>query len=235
MPASPQISVVVPCLNEKDCIITLLQEIHAQLTPIYSHEIIVVDDNSSDGTFDIIKKENLPYVKAFLRQENPPSLGGSIKFGIEQAKGETVIIMDSDFNHHPKYIPMLIDSLKHFDCVTVSRFVYGSSMGNKFRHIASWLFNMFLRITTRTMITDCLFGFCAIRRDILLQMPLKKIFYGYGDYYIRLMYFLQKNKVTILQVPGIHSPRLAGTPNRSLLKTFFRYLKAVIKISFERT
>src|SRR5690606_8627688 len=108
----------------------------------------------------------LPYVKPLLRTSNP-SLALSIRHGIEHSTGNIIVVMDSDFNHRPEYLPILIENMKYYDCVSASRFVYGGDMGNRFRHISSWLFNIFTRIVTRTFITDSLFGYFSIRRDVL--------------------------------------------------------------------
>jgi dolichol-phosphate mannosyltransferase len=224
------ISVILPCYNEKENILVLVEAIHKQLSHT-SHEIIVVDDNSPDGTYDLVKDAQLSYVVALVRKSDP-SFAKSIRHGIENARGNIIVVMDSDFNHKPEYLPILIENLKYYDCVSVSRFVYGGSMGNRFRHICSWLFNLFTRVLTRTFVTDSLFGYYAIRRDILYKIDFNKIFWGFGDYCIRLMYYLQKNRISILQVPGVLGQRLGGQGNTRMVKTLLQYTIEVIKLVF---
>lgn len=226
-----KVSVIIPCFNEKMNIIPLAKAIHQALDGT-SHEIIVVDDNSPDGTYNAVVQEALPYVQPFLRQDTP-SLGGSIGDGLRLAKGEYVVVMDSDFNHRPQDIQILVSNLQFYDCVSASRFVYGGYMGNRFRHVCSWVFNIFTRIATRTMVTDSLFGFFAIHRKHLAHLPFDKIFYGYGDYCIRLFYYLQKNNIQMLQIPGILGRRGAGEGNSKLIRTFIKYFSEVLKLSFK--
>jgi len=226
------ISVILPCYNEKENISALVLEIN-KILESDSHEIIIVDDNSPDGTYAYARALNLPFLKVLLNKGNA-SLGSSILVGIKQASGEHLIIMDSDFNHRPEDIPIFLANLKYFDCVSASRFVYGGRMGSKLRYLCSWIFNIFSRIITRTMVTDSLFGFIAVRKEILSQLPLESIFYGYGDYCIRLMYYLQKNSYSILQIPGILGSRRAGKGNTKLIRTFVKYLKAVLILAVSR-
>ncbi|MGZ3774641.1 MAG: glycosyltransferase [Bdellovibrio sp.] len=225
-----KVSVILPCFNEKENILFLVEAIHSFLSE-HSHEIIVVDDNSPDGTFNSVVEAGKPFVRAFKRTSEP-SLAKSIRYGIEKSIGDFVVVMDSDFNHKPEYLPIMIDNLKYYDLVSASRFVYGGDMRNRFRHISSWLFNIFTRILTKTFVTDSLFGYFAIRRDVLNTMKFDKIFWGYGDYCIRLMYYLQKEKVTILQIPGVLGERLGGEGNKRMIRTLMQYSGEVIKLAF---
>ena len=225
---SDKVSIILPCFNERDSILELAKAIHEQVEA-YNHEIIVVDDDSPDGTFDLVAEAGLSYLKAFKRTSDP-SLAKSIRFGIEQSTGSIVVVMDSDFNHLPNVLPIMIENTKYYDCVSASRFVYGGDMRNQIRHISSWLFNIFTRIVTRTFVTDSLFGYFAINREVLTKVDFDKVFWGYGDYCIRLMYYLQKNRATILQIPGVLGERLGGHGNQRMLKTLMQYISEVIKL-----
>ncbi|EKE01965.1 MAG: Dolichyl-phosphate beta-D-mannosyltransferase [uncultured bacterium] len=222
------VSVVLPCFNESGNIIPLIDTIHRELEiNKWQHEIIIVDDNSPDKTYDIVLQKQYRYVKAFLRTKEP-SFAKSIRYGIEQATGDYIVVMDSDFNHQPKYLPVLLENLKYYDCVVASRFVYGGKMSSKARHLASWFFNIFVRILTRHYITDSLFGYFAIKRNVLEKLKFDDIFWGYGEYCIRLMYYLQKNKTTILQIPAVLGERIYGKGNSRFVKIFVQYTKATI-------
>lgn len=227
---SDKVSIILPCFNERDGILVLVKAIHEQVEK-YNHEIILVDDDSPDGTFDLVVDAGLPYVRAYKRTGDP-SLGKSIRHGIEQSTGSIVIVMDSDFNHLPDVLPIMIENTKFYDCVSASRFVYGGDMRNRFRHISSWLFNIFTRIVTRTFVTDSLFGYFAINRDVLAKIDFDKVFWGYGDYCIRLMYYLQKNRASILQIPGVLGERIGGQGNQRMLKTLMQYTSEVVKLVF---
>jgi len=224
------ISVVLPCFNEKGNIIPLIHEINATLYN-QPHEIIVVDDNSPDGTYQAVVDLDLPNVYVILRTTDP-SLAKSIRAGIEESKGNIIVIMDSDFNHEPHYLPVMISNCQFYDVVSGSRFVYGGSMGSKFRHISSWIFNIFVRILTKKLITDSLFGFIAIRREALERVNFDAVFWGYGDYCIRLMYYLQEKSCTVLQIPVVLGQRKYGEGNKKLVKMLFKYLKATLHLAF---
>jgi dolichol-phosphate mannosyltransferase len=230
---STKISVILPCFNEAKSIVRLIEEISNELKA-YSHEVIVVDDNSPDGTYDTVLEysQNLDegIVVPVLRKKDP-SLAKSIRTGIEKADGGIIVVMDSDFNHQPKYIPFMIENLKHYKCVSGSRFVYGGHMGSKLRLIFSWLFNIFVRLITNGHITDSLYGFFAIKKkDIYKYCDFSKVFWGYGDYCIRLFFYFQREKVSILQFPVVNGKRVAGESNKKFVRTFYQYFTAVLKL-----
>ncbi len=227
-----KISVVLPCYNEKDNIITLIDEIHHYLND-FSHEIVVVDDNSPDGTYDLVKNKNYPFV-ILVKRLKDPSLGKSIRVGVESSSGDVVVLMDSDFNHRPEELPALLNGLQYFNCVIASRFVYGGFMSNKYRYIASWLFNVFVRVVTRNFITDSLYGYVAIRRGDLFKVDFDKVFYGYGDYCIRLLYYLQRNRLAMLQIPSVLGVRRGGAGNKHFVRTFILYTKETLKLVFKK-
>ena len=222
------VSVILPCYNESGNILPLIEALHKQLG-FCNHQIVVVDDNSPDGTYQLVRDKNYEYVKTILRTTDP-SLAKSIRNGIEEANGNVIVVMDSDFNHQPSYIPQMIKNLEYYDCVTASRFLYGGSMNNRFRHLASWLFNIFVRVLTGKSVTDSLYGFFAIKKEVIAKLDYNKIFWGYGDYCIRFMYYLQKQNVTILQIPAVNGERLKGQGNSRFIKTFFQYTIETFKL-----
>lgn len=228
-----KISVILPTYNEKGNIVSLIDAVHKELAN-YNHEIVVVDDNSPDGTYETVKEQNLPYVRALLRTDDA-SLAKSICCGLENGDGEIFVIMDSDYNHKPQYLPFMVDSMKYYDCAVASRFLYGGMMDSRVRHYLSWLFNIFVRILTKGMITDSLYGYIAIKRKVVEKLDYNKIFWGYGDYCIRLLYYLQKQGVNIIQFPAVNGKRMKGTGNRAFVKLFYQYFTEVLKLVLKET
>ena len=224
------VSVILPTYNEAGSILKLVESIHNAIAQ-YNHEIIVADDNSPDNTFGILKEANLPYVNPILRTEDK-GFAKSIRCGIENAKGDIIVIMDSDFNHNPAYLPMMIENLRFYDCVSASRFVYGGDMRNRRRHVLSWLFNIFTRIMIKGQITDSLYGYFAISKEKLFQINFDDVFWGYGDYCIRLMYYFQKKGISVLQFPAVNGKRIAGEGNSGFFKVFIQYFKEVMKLTY---
>ncbi len=215
------VSVILPCYNESGNIIPLIEAIHHELS-FCRHQLVVVDDNSPDGTYKLVQEKKYDFVKAILRTSDP-SLAKSIRKGLEEADGNILVVMDSDFNHQPSYIPQMVKNIEYYDCVSASRFLYGGIMNNRFRHLASWLFNIFVRILTRKSVTDSLYGYFAVKKEVIAKLDYNKIFWGYGDYCIRLMYYLQKQNAAILQIPAVNGERLKGQGNSRFIKTFFQY------------
>lgn len=230
-PMNEKISVILPAYNEKDNILHLADAIHNELAD-YDHEIIVVDDNSPDGTYQAVVDSGWPFIKAILRTENR-GLANSIRCGLENARGNIFVVMDSDFNHQPRYLPFMINSLSYYDCVSASRFQYGGGMDNSLRMSLSWIFNIFVRLMTRRWVTDSLYGFFAINRAVIEQLNYDDIFWGYGDYCIRLMYYLQAKKMSILQFPAVNGVRRGGKGNSSFLKVFVQYTIETLKLSIK--
>ena len=106
-------SIVLPCYNERDNLKLLINEIQKTLIN-NSFEIIIIDDNSEDGTEELILNnfadtKNLTFIK---REDKKRSLGKSVLEGIFEAKYDYVIVMDSDFNHDPKDLLRIIDIQK---------------------------------------------------------------------------------------------------------------------------
>lgn len=224
------VSVILPTYNEKDSIVKLVHAVHEEIAS-YDHEIIVVDDNSPDGTHQHVLEQQLPYAKAILRTADK-GFANSIRCGIENSKGDVIVIMDSDFNHQPRYLPFMIGNTRHYDCVSASRFVYGGLMEPRSRHLLSWVFNIFIRLMTGGKVTDSLYGYIAIKKEVLNSVRFDKVFWGYGDYCIRLFYYLQKNKASILQFPAVNGKRIGGNANSRFFKVFRQYFTEVIKLSY---
>lgn len=231
MEMKEKISVVLPTYNERDNIEPLIEAIHTSISN-FDHEILVVDDNSPDGTYQLIASLEYPYVKPILRTVNR-GLASSIRYGLEHAEGNIFVIMDSDFNHQPKYLPFMLQALSYYDCVSASRFLYGGKMDSRLRHLLSWTFNIFVRLMTGGLITDNLYGFLAIKRTALEQCNFNDIFWGYGDYCIRLLYYLQKRETSILQIPAVNGRRRQGEGNSRFFQVFWQYFKEVLKLAYK--
>lgn len=226
-----KVSVVLPAYREKENLVRLVPRIAEALRSM-NFEILVVDDNSQDGTEEAMNQLNQDYqipVRTIVRTKNR-GFAFSIREGIEKASGDALVIMDSDGNHDPLYLPMMVTNLNFYQCVSATRFQYGGSMDSRGRFLLSWLFNLFVRIVTRKYITDSLYGFMAIRKTDLDKIDFDKVFWGYGDYCIRLLYYLQCLQVGILQFPAKNGVRLHGEGNSRFFKVFIQYFSAVIKL-----
>ena len=193
-------------------------------------EIIVIDDDSPDNTLQIASKafESNPAVKVFLRTEDR-GLANSIRYGVEHASGNYVIVMDTDFTHSPTEILNMLHIGEIYDIVIGSRFCAGGAMQGKTHYFASLAYNLVLRIILRTQVQDNLGGFFLMNREKLLSLPFDKIFHGYGDYFFRLIYFVEKQRFTIVEIPSYFAIRYRDKSKSNFLKMFFNYSWSALK------
>ena len=242
------VSVVLPTFNERDNICDLAEAIRAELTPTgCRYEILVVDDSSPDGTADVVRAhfgtvrdprgEAAPLddgagcVRLFVRTQDK-GLAKSIRAGLEWAQGRTLVVMDTDFNHDPAMIPQMVDLLRYYDLVIGSRFVMRGGMEDQLRYRFSLLYNYFIRFLFHTQIQDNLSGFFAVRRERLFEVQDKfdQIFYGYGDYFIRLLLVAWRSNWRILEVPVFYILRRHGDSKTGFWSIFKQYTAAVLKL-----
>ena len=121
----PLFSVILPTYNESVAIAGVLSAIHTQLRQ-YRYEILVVDDNSPDGTSRVVEKLSKSGIPVTcLINKTRVGLAESILRGIKAARGMYIIGMDADYNHDPVTIPLLIQSIKQAELVVASRFLRG--------------------------------------------------------------------------------------------------------------
>lgn len=232
------ISIVIPTYNERENIRGLINRIKKAMGRVL-YEILVVDDESPDGTSEMIARKN-PRIH-LLSHPQPRDLGRSILMGINTARGDVIIGMDGDGNHDPRYIPRLLDALQNADLVVGSRFINQKisnlkhQIPNKFKvlkseiqNIGSFVFNAFLKFYFGFPIWDNTSGFYAIRRKTLQSLNPPSIYYGYGEYHLRLVYKAMQRRLHIVEVPVIYPPRLHGQSKSRLGRMFVTYVHTAI-------
>ena len=227
------LSIILPTYNEKNNINILIKKILEILKDVENKEVIVVDDNSPDGTYLYCKKEfeKNNQIKLILRQNNR-GLANSIGDGIKASKGKNIIIMDTDLSHDPKLITQIINLNKDYDIVSCSRYCKGGSMGNKFHYYCSFSYNLLLQFILSTQIKDNTGGYFCIKKSTLDLLPFEKIFYGYGEYFFRLLYFSKMKKKSIIEIPTIYNQRSYGKSKSNFFILLFKYFFAAIKLRF---
>ena len=238
-------SVILPTLNEKGHILKLIEEISNifEINKI-NYEIIVVDDNSDDGTYEIVEnfKKNNAYVKTILRKNKKKSLPSSLNDGISLSKYENLIWMDADFQHPPKYIKNLIKKSKNFDVIISSRFLEGSEryfnnnvLKKEINENQSYFFNKLCRILLFRDITDYTSGYICIKKKFFNNYYLQGY---YGDYFVNMIVELKIKKANIIEIPFKDAVRASGTSktlvtiNFKYIYTCFRYLMTLMKSFF---
>jgi len=232
LPPTAKTSIILPTYNEKDNIVDLVQAIHRYLEPEgFDYEVIVVDDNSPDGTAGVVRAafSEDPRVELHVRTQER-GLATALRYGAEHSDGEVIVFMDTDFNHDPAMIPQLIKFLEYYDVVIGSRFVMRGGMEDSTRYVFSFVYNLGLRLLFRTQVWDNLSGFFAIYRHKLLELNLDRIFYGYGDYFIRLLMVGWRRGWRMLEIPVFYRLRMHGHSKTQFLSIFTQYTTAILKL-----
>ena len=198
-------------------------------------ELVVIDDDSPDGTAEAVTGAfaDDERVHLIVRTVNR-GLAYSIRDGIERAAGEYLVVMDTDFNHSPEDALAMFNICHHTDIVVGSRFIYGGGMPDPTRYCLSYLFNIFTRLLLGSRIDDNLSGFFAIRREALECLDYDKVFWGYGDYFIRFLLMSQSHKLRHVQFPVYYGLRQNDPQKTNVLQIGIKYTKEVIKLWFLR-
>jgi dolichol-phosphate mannosyltransferase len=231
-PPTAKTSIILPTYKERDNIVELVQAIHRHLEPDgFNYEVVIVDDNSPDGTADVVRAAfgGDPRVKLHVRTQER-GLATALRYGAEHSEGEVLVFMDTDFNHDPAMIPQLVKFLEYYDVVIGSRFVMRGGMEDRVRYIFSFIYNLGLRFLFGTRVWDNLSGFFAIYRDKLLELDLDQIFYGYGDYFIRLLMVGWRRGWRMLEIPVFYRLRMQGHSKTQFLSIFTLYTSAILKL-----
>lgn len=235
---------ILPTYNEAGNIVDLAKAIHDVITQ--PHEIIVVDDNSPDGTSRLIQglidTGSAPWLRLETRFTDR-GLTKSIQRGIDLAKGDTIVWLDCDFSMPPPIIPQLLGNIESgYDIAVASRFV----AGGKYKESHQWfggeesraaillsrLLNWFLRHALFASFTDYTSGFIAIRKDVLNRIRLKG---DYGEYFIDLIYRAILLGNTFIEIPYENVPRRAGESKTGssfmhLFKRGLPYLGTIVRM-----
>lgn len=228
-----KLSIVLPTYNEAGNIIDLIEGIRANVDPEgWQYEMIVVDDNSPDGTAEAVRQHTLATaapVRLIVRTDER-GLATAIRRGIEAAQGEIVVVMDTDFNHSPTLIPQMTKFLQYYDLVIGSRFVMDGGMEDLTRYYFSYLYNFFVRVILRTQVQDNLSGFFAMRHEKLMSMDFDRIFFGYGEYFMRLLFLSWKRCYKMLEVPVFYQLRRHGQSKSRFVAMLRDYTLTVLRL-----
>lgn len=236
---SPQISIVMPTFNEAGNIEILIKRTLAALGNYPGGvEIIVVDDNSPDGTWKLVQNyaQRDSRVRLIHRRDES-GLTSAISRGIHEARGQWVGWMDCDLSMPPEDWPMLADALANgADMAVGSRYVPGggdvahSFTGRTFSRII----NIYAGVILDWSIKDYTSGFILGRKEVFGQIDLRG---DYGEYCIDMLYRTSKAGFTIKELPYKCVPREAGESKTATnvwgyLTRGVNYVTTVLKLRF---
>lgn len=228
-----ELSIIMPIYREAKNISNVIEAIFESLKDI-NLEIVVVDDNSLDGTKEIIDdyiNRDLP-IRLFIR-ENERGLTSAIQYGIDRCQGEYVAWMDCDMSQHPREILALIGAARTgVNVVVASRFIEGGGDTRffskhflyKFQAYLSWIINRFASLVFFSSFQDWTSGYILVKRSVLNEARLRG---DYGEYFIELIHRFLRDGHEVLELPYVYTPREFGESKTAV--SIFGFLKRGVK------
>ena len=215
--------VITPTYNEKENIERIIRKVFSLEKEF---DMLIIEDNSPDGTADIVKRLMQEFPNRLLIKERKGKLGlgtaylDGFRWGLEHGY-EYMIEMDADFSHNPDDLPRLYDACAtgKGDVVVGSRYVDGKisvvnwPMG---RLMMSYFASVYVRLITRMKVMDSTAGFVCYSRKVLEKMKFDKVkFVGYA-FQIEMKYTVTRLGFKIYEVPIIFTDRVLGTSKMSM-------------------
>ncbi len=212
---------VLPTYNERENLPALIAAIQALPNPIH---VIVVDDNSPDGT-GALADELAGRTPAgagepdrtvqVIHRPGKSGLGTAYAAGFHRALAQgadLVLTMDADFSHHPQYLPAILEASRQHDLVIGSRYVPGGGVKDwgPQRQLLSWGANTIAHLVLGLYARDCTAGFRCYRRKVLETVNPASIRADGYSYLIEMLYRCERQGFRVGEVPIIFADRQLG-------------------------
>jgi len=232
--------ICIPTYNEAENIERLISAVFKHLPPQTKSDVLVIDDNSPDGTAAIVERLIGEYGERLHILKRPEKQGGASAFlqgfawGIERGY-EAMLAMDADFSHDPQYIPLLLEKAKDYDVVLGSRLVKGGEIENRtfVRNVISYGASLYCRLLLAAPIKDWTGGYNLWSKNALEKIDIKSIETRGYSFQIEMKYKAFREKCTITEVPIIFPDRKYGVSKMSS-SYFIKALLDVWRIKFMR-
>lgn len=235
-----RVLVIIPTYNESENILNIIPEVLNKTTSKYEFNVLVVDDNSPDGTAGLVEGLNNSNVNV-LRREKKMGLGTAYIAGFKYAikNGfDFVYEMDADFSHDPKYLPEFLSKMEEgYDLVVGSRYVNGISVVNWpiQRLFLSYFANIYTRVITGLKVHDTTAGFACYDVSKLSQINLDEVKSNGYSFQIEMKFKYYKKKFRIAEIPILFIDRRAGHSKMSkkvVYEAFYVVWKLKLKSIF---
>ena len=228
MEQDPRVSIVLATYNERENIVDTIESIFEHVKdPV---EVIVVDDDSADQTWQLVEGLSDPRV-VVIRRVDTRGLASAFNRGIIESRGEIVGWMDADMCMPPSMLPAMVEKLNEYDIVVGSRYAPGGEDDRAaLRVISSRLINGLAGLVLGYGIKDYDSGFVVLRRTVFNKVSI--IPTGYGAYFMEFLYTCRKKGLTVYEMPYVFRDRAKGISKSapSILKFFKTGMQYVIRI-----
>ncbi|MES2615035.1 MAG: glycosyltransferase [Bdellovibrionota bacterium] len=226
----PQLSIIIPTYNESQNIPVLMDRISQRLAAV-DKEVIIVDDNSPDKTWEIARNlsSTYPWIRV-IRRLHDRGLSSAVLAGFAVAEGDYLAVMDADLQHDEQILPQFIEQfLLGADIVVGSRKVEGGGVQDwsVIRKFISWVATVMAKIALRHPVTDPMSGFFALRKEVYSA---HKNEINPKGFKILLEFLARAKNSNIQEVGYTFKGRVYGESKLSH-KVIFDYLKALYELS----
>lgn len=228
-----KLSIIIPCYNEKDTILKVIDRI-AQLEIPLETEIIVVDDGSDDGTADLLK--HIPSPKCpvtIITHEKNMGKGEAVATGARAANGDFMIIQDADFELNPREYPKLLKPI----ITGQAKVVFGSRRDKGYpkmyvhTRLGNCIVNIFTNMLFAARISDVSCGYKILPVTLYHQLRLKRRRF---EFCTEITAKLLLNKIAITEVPVDYTPRTHAQGKKVHWRDGFKALKTIFIIRLSR-
>tara|TARA_B100000401_G_C52742918_1_gene689281 strand:+ start:50 stop:751 length:702 start_codon:yes stop_codon:yes gene_type:complete len=228
-----KISILIPVYNEKETIKDCLENVLRADVGEMDLEVIISDNNSNDGTKEILKNINHEKVRVLFRQENSGK-GANIKNALKEASGDLILFQDGDLEYSPKDYPILIEPFYKFDADVV----YGSRLTRSKatrivgfpNYIANILLTFLMNLLFNKIFTDIATGYKVFKKDIIKNIEI--ISDGF-EIEPEITAKISKNKkIKIFEVPITINSRSVSQGKKVKWWHFLTYVYSIIKWRF---
>lgn len=211
--------VIIPTYDESENVARIIPLVLEQDSDLH---VLVVDDNSPDGTGDIVDRLSADESRIHcLHREEKNGLGSAYIAGFQWALANTdakfIFEMDADFSHDPGAIPVFLETIVDADLVVGSRYLNGITVINwpLSRLILSVGANIYAGVVTGLPLKDCTGGFKCFRRETLAALPLDSVHSDGYSFQIELNYHVWKQGLRVREIPIIFTDRIEGVSKMS--------------------
>ena len=238
------VTIVLPTYNEAENIEDFLNAVYKVINEITDFNIntLIVDDNSPDGTADIVKRLQQTNDKIYLLENNTRGLGNAYKAGFKYAinnlSPDILVEMDSDFSHEPAKLKELLPPINDgYDFIIGSRYIKGGSIPENWaliRKLNSKYGNVFARFIAGLMqVKDCTSGFRAIRVEILKKIDLDNLDVNGYAFQMNILYECVNVGAKTYEIPINFIDRVRGKSKLSI-KDVKEFMINSFKLLFRR-